>query len=478
MTKKRTIGKNFGNDLIKQLYKVKGVISVTIVGSFVNNYNLDKVGDLDVVIICKKITNKIVKNSKEKIKKIKFKYALIKRSLKINETFGPIKYDAKKFLTVHMMIYDVKGHIEHAINSPFTCFDWQRSDWLKGKKLKEIFPVENIYLRDFFESRRNSNEYLRDLKNNNISIRKYQMYKNKIYLRKKNYKIDKKNRGEFVYHIINNLINNYNKLYINKNLKVSSKNFYKLFLKINKKNKYLWNEFKKLKKQKANLNVSYSDKSILLAEKFLKNFNIFLENERKKCKSLTFLRHAKTTVDDTIFLGQGRNPEILKSNLKLKTNKKYDVIYSSPLRRAISTAKLFGKRNIVINSYLNEINYGKAEGMNLKQYSKKFPEKVKMWKNHIDTKFPQGENIKDVKLRMLRFLRTLIIKNNFSKALVVTHNVFLRCLIGYFLKIKTRNYFKINIDHLQKFNFILKEKKIYPDFKRKDLKKTLFKLYD
>ena len=133
-----------------------------------------------------------------------------------------------------MMIYDVKEHIEPAINSPFTCFDWQRSDWFKGKKLKDIFPVENIYLRDFFESRRNSNEYLRDLKNNNISIRKYQMYKNKIYLRKKNYKIDKKNRGEFVYHIINNLINNYNKLYINKNLKVSSKNFYKLFLKINK----------------------------------------------------------------------------------------------------------------------------------------------------------------------------------------------------------------------------------------------------
>ena len=204
MTKKRTIGKNFGNDLIKQLYKVKGVISVTIVGSFVNNYNLDKVGDLDVVIICKKITNKIIKNSKEKIKKIKFKYPLIKRSLKINDTFGPVKYDAKKFLTVHMMIYDVKGHIEHAINSPFTCFDWQRSDWFKGKKLKEIFPVENIYLRDFFESRRNSNEYLRDLKNNNISIRKYHIYKNKIYLKKKNNKIDKKNRGEFVYHIINN----------------------------------------------------------------------------------------------------------------------------------------------------------------------------------------------------------------------------------------------------------------------------------
>ena len=79
---------------------------------------------------------------------------------------------------------------------------------------------------------------------------------------------------------------------------------------------------------------------------------------------MTFLRHAKTTVNEKIFLGQGRNPEIIKSNLKLKTKKKYDIMYSSPLRRAVSTAKLFGKGNVLINSYLNEINYGKKDFKN------------------------------------------------------------------------------------------------------------------
>ena len=64
--KKIIIGKNFGNELIKQLYREKEIISVTIVGSFTKNYNLDKIGDLDIVVICKKITNNLI-NSRQNI---------------------------------------------------------------------------------------------------------------------------------------------------------------------------------------------------------------------------------------------------------------------------------------------------------------------------------------------------------------------------------------------------------------------------
>ena len=141
--KKILLGKKFGNNLIKKLYELDDVISVTIVGSFSKTYNIDKIGDLDVVVICKKITNKILTSSKNKIKKLKNKYPEINKKLKINNTFGPVKYDSKKNLVIHLMIYDIKGHTEHAIKSPFTCYDWQRSKWYKGKKLDEIFPVQN-----------------------------------------------------------------------------------------------------------------------------------------------------------------------------------------------------------------------------------------------------------------------------------------------------------------------------------------------
>ena len=380
------------------------------------------------------------------------------------------------------MIYDTSGHKEHAINSPFTCLDWQRSKWYKGKKLQEIFPVENIYFRDFFEARRGSNEYIKDLQNNNISIRKYKIRKDKFSLKKINHKIDTKNRGEFVFHIINNLINNYNKFYTKKNILISSASFKMLFFKITNNNKTLWNKFKKLKKQKNNLTEKYSIKSIYLAKKFLRYFDVFLKNESKKCKQITFMRHAKTSISDGTFLGQNRNPGILIKKLNFKSKKRYDLIYSSPLKRSISTAKLFNKKKILISKNLNEINYGKAEGMSFKKYKLSFPKNVKMWKNNIDIKFPQGENTRDVRKRMFKFIKNEIHKKlnkkNISHILVVTHNVFLRCLVGYFLNIKIKNYFKININHLQKFEFLLKNNRIYPNFKRKDFKELLVGLYD
>lgn len=479
--KKKSLGKKFGNNLINQLYKIDGVISVTIVGSFSKTYDLDKIGDLDVVVICKKITNKILRISKKKIKKLQFKYPNINKKLKINDTFGPVKYDTIKNLIVHLMIYDVEGHIDHVIKSPFTCFDWQRSSWYKGKKLKKIYPIQNIYLRDFFEARRGFNEYISDLKNNNISIRKYKINKENVTIKKINYKINSKNKGEFTFHIIYNLINNYNKFDKNKNIQVPQNNFNKLFLKITKNDKELLSKFLKLKKEKRNLKTSYGAEYQSLAEQFLRYFNLFIKEIKNKYAKIIFLRHGKTSLNDKTFLGQGRNPNIiLNRKIKKKLKENFDLIFSSSLKRSISTAKLFKSKKLIINKNLNEINYGKAEGMTLEKYSKKFPEKIHLWKNSIDTRFPKGENTKDVKKRVFKFIKKALNKkiNDVDKVLVVTHNVFLRCLIGHFLKIDFKNYFRLNIPHMKNFNFIFKNNNIYPNFKRKDLKKILYKLYD
>ena len=115
------------------------------------------------------------------IKSLEKKNFLKKRKLKINNFFGPVKFNSKKFLTIHLMIYDVNGHKKHCTNSPFTCFDWQKSAFYKGKSLKNIYPIFNIQFRDFFEARRNSLEYMNDLEKNIISIRKYIFKKNRYF---------------------------------------------------------------------------------------------------------------------------------------------------------------------------------------------------------------------------------------------------------------------------------------------------------
>ena len=56
-------------------------------------------------------------------------------SLRFDEERPPLKFDDEDTLVFHLMIYDVESHINHVIQSPFTCFDWERSELYIKKKL-------------------------------------------------------------------------------------------------------------------------------------------------------------------------------------------------------------------------------------------------------------------------------------------------------------------------------------------------------
>ena len=70
-------------------------------------------------------------------------------------------------------------------------------------------------------------------------------------------------------------------------------------------------------------------------------------------------------------------------NLKLKLNEEFDVIYSSPLKRAYETAKILAKdtdKDITILEDIREINFGEWEGLTISQISQKYPEIFKVWR--------------------------------------------------------------------------------------------------
>ena len=166
--------KKIGSIILNNLFEIKGVISATITGSYSDSNNLEQVNDIDVVVISQKLDRKIFYKCKNKLKLIKEKIILKKnKKLLINTTFGPLKFDTEKNLVIHLMIYDINTHKQHTINSPFTCLDWERSNFFLGKSLKEISPVFRLQYRDFFEARRNVNEYIKEISNLNISYRKY-----------------------------------------------------------------------------------------------------------------------------------------------------------------------------------------------------------------------------------------------------------------------------------------------------------------
>jgi len=456
-------------ELVNYLNYNSNTLSVTLTGSYAENFNLNKVGDIDIVVICKKLSKKFFKESIKRIKIFHKKHFRDKK-LFINTTFGPIKYYTDNTIVFHLMIYDLTGHLIHTVKSPFTCFDWERSNIYSGKSLKELIPVRKLQLRDFDEARRGYNEYLNDIIKNRISFREYIFRKNKYLVVKKYFKINDLNKRDFIYHIIKYVLINYIKYENGINKFIKNREIENKFFQIVKSHKDLKN-YKKLKKLKINK----SQKSILKTKKlvinFLRKFDIFIKKQNKVNK-VYFFRHKKTKVKKDIFLGQKIDVSINNTKMNKKKFNKLNIktFFSSPAKRCLeSLVSLKKNRQVIISQLLNEIDYGDAEGLNYKSLKRKYPKIITKWNKGIDVKFPNGENVKDVFKRLQLFIKTELIKENKSlnkNVVVMTHNIVLRCLIGNFFNIDRSDWYKINIKYFESYEFVISKNQLIPNIDR------------
>ena len=202
------------------------VVSITIVGSFVDKEDLTGISDIDTIVICKSLTESWFQKCVDKLQKIapaSLGEEFVEYKLKIKSTFGPLKFDEPKLIVVHLMVYDIEGHYKHAITSPFTCLDWERSPAIHGKALQEIFPVGRLQPRDFEDARRGLANYLEDIGNNSISFREYSFEDEQISEIKKQHPLDGRHQGEYAFHIVRNLLLNHLKLRQNDNRLFSTK---------------------------------------------------------------------------------------------------------------------------------------------------------------------------------------------------------------------------------------------------------------
>jgi len=114
-----------------------------------------------------------------------------------------------------------------------------------------------------------------------------------------------------------------------------------------------------------------------------------------------------------------------------------DAIYTSELSRAIITAQPSARLlNLVpiVDSNLNELNYGKIEGLTKAEFKNKFPD---VWEKFqvspADTVFPSGESGSDALNRALKFILDLLQKKDISEVLLVSHGTLIRLILTYFL---------------------------------------------
>jgi len=115
------------------------------------------------------------------------------------------------------MIYDIETHKQHCINSPFTCFDWQRSKLFIKKPLSAVYKTWDLQLKNFFNSRRSAEEYLSEIKSNKLSYRVYEFKGDRVIEVKKYKEMDERDKIEFACHITRFLITNFLKVYYFKN---------------------------------------------------------------------------------------------------------------------------------------------------------------------------------------------------------------------------------------------------------------------
>ena len=475
INKQNQIKKKIRNIIFQELTH-KDILSVTFVRSFIGKKKLSEINDIDLIIIVKDLKKKNFNEIKKKIQKIQIKkYFHDKNKILINHTFGPLKFNTKNKLVIHLMVYDIKGHIEHIIKSPFTVFDWERSSFYKYRKMSDFSSVGFLQLNDFINSRRSINRYISDLNKKSISYRVYKFSNNNYSLITKFHKINDKDKIVFYFHIVKNLIMNFIK-YRNKDNKVLNeknidreviKNFDKIF--------YL-KHIKNIKKL-----INYKNKSILKnlnifdiwIKIFLKDFQKKIKEELSVSKKITFIRHLKTDLNDNTFLGQKRNPSILKKLKDQKIKIKFEIIYTSPLKRCLDTLKkLMISNKIILDKNLKEINYGKVDGLTFEELKKNYPRIIDQWNKKKDPRFPSGENINDMLRRQKIFIKKLK-QTNKNKIGIVTHNIFLRCLIGSTFNISKEKWFKIKIPHGKKLEFLMNNKKLYPNIDRKLLNQLI-----
>ncbi|MGM0411415.1 MAG: histidine phosphatase family protein [Bacillota bacterium] len=113
----------------------------------------------------------------------------------------------------------------------------------------------------------------------------------------------------------------------------------------------------------------------------------------------------------------------------------FEAIYSSPLGRALETAKIIcsdRKTEIKINENLKEMSFGNWEGKTSSEIKSNYLDEYnRFWEEPHLFKGKSGETFKEVKNRVLPLIKE-IISNYKNDILIVTHTVIIKILMAYF----------------------------------------------
>ncbi len=136
----------------------------------------------------------------------------------------------------------------------------------------------------------------------------------------------------------------------------------------------------------------------------------------------------------------------LREELK---NESLEVIYSSPLQRALKTAQIIANKKIPVNilEAFTNISLGTWEKKAKSEIKEKFPDLWNLWINNPEKLyFPGMESLSEVQSRSFKALRNLIQKHKSGCIAVVSHRAVFKPLFAVILNISEPYFWKIHLD--------------------------------
>ena len=451
--------------------RLQYVRSATLAGSFSRGTGLEGIADLDTIVIVDSLDEARFAELQDAFRQ-ELEPILAERlyALRINPTLGPLKFNDPRTAVLHLMIYPAEGHREHVIHSPFTCFDWQRSPLWRKAELGSIYPVFGLQPHHFLSARRGAKDYLRDLAEDVVSYRELEFHGGGVreVVRKK--PMTGRDRHEFAFHVMRFLMQNFLKLVTRRNEVEKGESlltaYFARFAEGAGEFAYLFRELSRRKQQcdfKPPLPRLLDQVSAFVTafeEQFRDQF------ERQAVRHTVF-RHAPTALNEptgeaTVFQGclapelpiiddvalSGKLVALQDAAIRHTTHR----VYMSPLTRAVQTVAALTSVSLSPESRLDdrlvEINYGTFEGHTVAEARELCPEHFAAWARGEDPPFPGGgESTAEVWERLWDFAQERWAPSE-PPTLVCTHNVVLRCLVGYLLSVPQTQWYRLRIPHL------------------------------
>jgi broad specificity phosphatase PhoE len=134
---------------------------------------------------------------------------------------------------------------------------------------------------------------------------------------------------------------------------------------------------------------------------------------------------------------------------KYLSNTKIDAIYSSPLRRALKTAKIIASHRrlkVEIAPGLTDFDFGKWQGLPHQEVKLRYKKLYAQWlKNPHLARMPDGESLNDVRERALGVVKEAVARHE-GTVVFVSHRVVNKVLICALLGLDNSHFWDIRQD--------------------------------